>query len=303
MIDISNKYKTLRTAKACAMIYTSPKIIKMIRDKKIEKGDTLETARIAGIIGGKKTWEIIPYCHQIPIDNIKVDFEILKDHIKITAAATAIWKTGVEMEALVSASIAALTIYDMIKPLNAVCQIREIKLIEKKGGKSDLQKDFQININAAVLVCSDSVYNEEKKDKSGLLIKEILSDYKNVKIKDYKILPDEKEIIKNKILEWCNKKIDIVLITGGTGLGPRDTTTESLKEIIGKDIPGISEAMRSFGQERTPYSMLSRGICGMIKKTLIISLPGSSKGVKESLSAILPGVFHSFLMIEGKGHK
>jgi cyclic pyranopterin phosphate synthase len=302
MIDVSNKIKTLRTARATGSIFLSSDIINRIKNKKIEKGDVLETARISGILAAKKNWELIPHCHQIPLDNVSIDFKLEKDHIEITSSVTAIAKTGVEMEALTAVSIAALNIYDMVKMYGSEARITDIRLIEKKGGKSDFKKDLEIKLNAAIVVCSDSTYQGKREDKSGLIIKENLSKYKNIKVKSYKILPDDINMIKNHVLSLANKNIDIVFITGGTGLGPRDVTVEAIREIADKEIPGISEAIRSFGQERTPYSMLSRGISALIKNSLVITLPGSSRGVKESLSALLPYVFHSFYMMRGGGH-
>jgi len=302
MIDVSNKIKTLRTAKATGRIFLSSDIINRIKNKKIEKGDVLETAKISGILAAKKNWELISHCHQIPLDNVSIDFKLEKDHIEITSLVTAIAKTGVEMEALTAVSIAALNIYDMVKMYGSEARITDIRLIEKKGGKSDFKKDLKIKLKAAIVVCSDSTYQGKREDKSGLIIKENLSKYKNIKVKSYKILPDDINMIKNHIISLANKNIDIVFITGGTGLGPRDVTVEAIREIADKEIPGISEAVRSFGQERTPYSMLSRGISALIKDSLVITLPGSSRGVKESLSALLPYVFHSFYMMRGGGH-
>lgn len=301
MIDVSNKPTTLRTATASAVLKTTSKVIKLIKENKIEKGNVLETAKVAGIIAGKKTYELIPYCHPFPIDNISVDFSLLKDKIIITASAKTVWKTGIEMEALTSCSIAALTVYDMIKPTKEYCEIESIKLIEKHGGKSDFTDEFEEPLKACILVISDSTASGKRKDKSGKIIKEMIEKY-NVRTVDYKIVPDVKEKIQNKLKEWVNKKVNIIFTTGGTGLGPRDITLEATREILEREIPAISEAMRTFGMQRTPYAMLSRGTSGLIGKTLIINLPGSSRGVKESLHAILPGVFHIFPMMEGKRH-
>ncbi len=302
MIDISDKYTTLRTATATATVKMTENLVRLIKENKIEKGNVLETAKIAGIMAAKKTSELIPYCHPLPIDSISVDFSILTDEIIVNTTVKAIWKTGVEMEALICCAISALTIYDMVKPLNETCKIEEIKLVEKRGGKSDFIDSFERPLKVCILVTSDSTALGKRKDKSGLIIKEMLSSYP-VEIIDYKIVPDDKEIIKNQLKEWAEKGINLVFTTGGTGLGPRDVTVEATKEIIDKEVPGISEAMRSFGQQRTPYAMLSRGISGLINKTLVINLPGSSKGARESLCAILPGIFHAFPMMEGKGHK
>lgn len=301
MYDTSGKYSSLRTAAAVAQVKTTSKVIGLIKDNKIEKGNVFEAARIAAILSAKRTPDLIPHCHPIPIDNISVEFSTSTDTILINVTAKTVWKTGVEMEALVGASVAALTIYDMIKPLNEPCEITGIKLLEKTGGKSDFKEKFDKPLKACILVVSDATSVGKRQDKSGMIIKEELSK-KGLDIMDFKILPDEKQRIQETLLEWVHKKVDIIFTTGGTGLGPRDVTVEATKEVIKREVPGISEAMRSYGQQRTPYSMLSRGISGVIDNTLVINLPGSSKGAKESLSAILPGVFHIFPMLKGGGH-
>lgn len=302
MIDISNKYTTLRTAAATATVRTTANVVRLIKENKIEKGNVLETARIAGIMAAKKTAELIPHCHPLPVDSVSIDFSILADKIIITASAKTIWKTGIEMETLTACAVSALTIYDMVKPLKEPCKIEEIKLLEKHGGKSDFIDSFKQPLKACVLVTSDSTASGKRQDKSGRIIKEMLLNHQ-IRIIDYKVVPDDKEKIKNQLKDWADSGADVVFTTGGTGLGPGDVTVEATKEVVDKEVPGISETMRNFGQQRTPYSMLSRGISGLIGKTLIINLPGSSKGAGESLCAILPGVFHLFPMMEGKGHK
>jgi cyclic pyranopterin monophosphate synthase len=97
-------------------------------------------------------------------------------------------------------------------------------------------------------------------------------------------------------------QLDLVVTTGGTGMSPRDNTPEAMQRVIGREIPGIAEAMRSYGQERTPYAMLSRGMAGVRGKTLIVNLPGSRNGVRESLDALFPALIHAFKMIRGGGH-
>jgi molybdenum cofactor synthesis domain-containing protein len=154
-------------------------------------------------------------------------------------------------------------------------------------------------------VCVPAVSNAaaagKREDKAGPIIKEMLAGFQ-VKIACYEIVPDDMEKIKARVLSWERMGVDAVFTAGGTGLGATDVTVEALRGIITRETPGISEAMRAFGQQRTPYAMLSRSISGLIGKTLVIAQPGSSKGVRESLNAVLPGVFHAFPMLEWKGH-
>lgn len=134
MVDISAKRTTKRTAQAHAFVALSPEVIAALPTNK--KGNPMEIARIAGISGAKRTWELIPLCHQIPLSHVAVDLEVGKEGIRILATAATEAQTGVEMEALTAATIAALTIYDMTKALDKSIGIREIYLIEKTGGKS-----------------------------------------------------------------------------------------------------------------------------------------------------------------------
>lgn len=136
MIDISAKKITERAAVAEGLVFLKPEVIKLIQAGKIPKGDVLETAKIAGILAAKKTPEIIPLCHPIPIESVRLDFAVNDKQITITAAVKGQAKTGFEMEALTAVSAAALTIYDMCKPLDKDMVISEIKLLRKSGGKS-----------------------------------------------------------------------------------------------------------------------------------------------------------------------
>lgn len=138
MIDIGNKGVTRREAVAEGVVFLKPSVVRLIRNKKIPKGDVLETAKIAGILAAKNTPQIIPLCHPIPIEFVDIKFSFKKNQVKIIATARAEARTGVEMEALCAASAAALTIYDMCKPVDKDIVISDIKLIKKTGGKSGI---------------------------------------------------------------------------------------------------------------------------------------------------------------------
>lgn len=135
MIDVSGKKETKRTAKAQVTVMLKEEIIKRIKEGKIEKGDIYEQAKVAGIMAAKRTHELIPLCHPLRIEHIDISFELLKDGLRITSTVSAKEKTGVEMEALLACSIAALTIYDMCKMYEKSIEITDLFLIEKHGGK------------------------------------------------------------------------------------------------------------------------------------------------------------------------
>lgn len=316
MRDISHKQITLRSARAVAIIFCSEQSIDLINSNELPKGNLFDVARAAGFLGAKLTPQLLPHCHPVTIDGMEFSFDFLnKDQhselfepevfnrtgIVILAEAKSIGRTGIEMETLTAASVAALEIYDMLKPVDTGLEIGHIRLLEKKGGKSDRNRYTEDSPVCAVLVCSDSTARGEREDKSGLLITEMLKKA-NAEVVHYQILPDEKEAIQQQIKDWVAEDIQFIFTTGGTGLGPRDNTVSAVKEILERDADGITEAMRSFGQMRTPLAMMSRSVAGSIGKTLIVTLPGSSNGAKESLEAILPGVFHARKMLEGGGH-
>jgi molybdenum cofactor synthesis domain-containing protein len=189
----------------------------------------------------------------------------------------------------------------MLKPVDTKLEIGNVRLLEKKGGKSDRNRYIEESPSCAVLVCYDSTARGERDDKSGLLICDMLKKV-NGNVLHYQILPDEKDSIQKQIKDWVAEDIQFIFTTGGTGLGPRDNTVSAVKEILERDADGITEAMRTFGQMRTPLAMMSRSVAGAVGKTLIVTLPGSPNGAKESLEAILPGIFHARKMMEGGGH-
>jgi cyclic pyranopterin phosphate synthase len=302
MRDISQKITTLRTAVAKATLRVSPTTITLIRENKVPKGNPLEVAKVAAIQAAKNTSQIIPYCHPLPIDFVGVDFEIGATEITATVQVKAIYKTGVEMEALTGASVAVLTLYDMMKMLDDEMDILGVKLVSKKGGKSDFVKVAGAGFRAAVLVMSDSVASGTKEDTSGKVIVERLKAL-NVAVAEYAVVPDDAKKIEEKLLLYTDTmKLDAVFTTGGTGLGPRDTTPEVIKKIIEREIPGISETARAFGQARTPLAMLSRSIAGVRGKTIIVSFPGSKGGVIDGLDALLPTLLHIASIVRGGGH-
>lgn len=307
MIDITKKFKTLRYARAQAVLKYPEFLYEKILNNDLPKKDPLIFAKASAMIGVKKTSELIPHCHPIPIEFFDLQYEIQKDKILIFSEAKTIARTGIEMEVLTAVSIAALTLYDLFKPVTKDLEISEIKLVHKEGGKSDRWKRVKEGLSFSVLVCSDTIYQKYirkepiPEEKSGQLIISKVQEY-GLECKEYSILPDTPEKIKEWVLKQIENKIPFIFISGGTGLGPRDNTVEVLKEIGGKEVPGISEAIRNYGFERTPLAMMSRAISVMKQGCLIVSLPGSSKGVEESLDAILPAVFHAERMMKGERH-
>jgi cyclic pyranopterin monophosphate synthase len=302
MFDIGDKSETLRTATARAVVKVGPKTIQLIKEGKSPKGNIVDAARISATMAAKRTWDLLPYCHPIPIDHIKVDILINTESIEVEVQVKTTWKTGVEMESLTGASIAALTIYDMLKPVDESLVIESIKLLAKSGGMKDFHEKYTKPLKAVVIVISDSVSKGERPDKSGKLAVERLNS-SGFEVVDYRVIPDDASQIESSLIIACDEwKVDLVLTCGGTGLGPHDVTPEATGRLLDKEVIGISEALRMHGQKRTPLSMLSRGAAGVRGKTVIVNLPGSVKAVSESLDALIPGILHASKMLGGHGH-
>ncbi len=302
MIDISHKSNTLRIATAQAIVKVSKaETITAIENDTVPKGNVFAMSKAAGLLAVKKTPDILPDCHPLPIEYTGIDYEINGLEITVLCTIKTIYKTGVEVEAMHGASVVALNMYDMLKPIDKGIEIQNIKLLTKKGGKSDFKDRFRKDLKAAVIVCSDTISAGQKEDRAG---KEIIKKLEacNLTISQYIIIPDEKDIIQEKAKQFAKEGIDLVIFTGGTGLSARDVTPEALNEIIDRKIPGIEEAVRSYGQDRTPYSMLSRSVAGTINDTLVLALPGSTNGAKESMEAIFPSILHIFRILKGARH-
>lgn len=156
-----------------------------------------------------------------------------------------------------------------------------------------------MKIHAGVITISDKGFRGEREDKSGQEINEMLN-RAGIDVAFTKIIPDEKDQIKETLLEFAdNKDIPLIVTTGGTGVSPRDVTPDATLEVIDREVPGMAEAMRHASSAITPHGMISRAVVGIRGKTLIVNLPGSPKAVRENLAVILPALKHAVEKIKG----
>jgi len=303
MNNITHKVSSLRKAIATATVKVSSQdTVDAVKNKTVPKGDVFEFSRAAGLLAIKKTSDVIPDCHPLPVEFAAITYEINEWDIMITVEVHTIYRTGVEVEAMHGAAITALTMYDMLKPIDKNVSIHTIQLQKKKGGKSDFKNELpHQKLRCAVIVCSDSITAGTKQDFAG---KAVIEKLKQTGLSTglYTIIPDEFDVIQQQAKQLSSEDYNLVIFTGGTGLYKRDVTPDAIEPLLDKHIPGIMEAARSYGQERTPYAMLSRGVAGFIKKTLVLTLPGSTRGAEETMDALFPYILHIFKVAEGLSH-
>ncbi len=301
MKDITSKPETLRTATAQAVLKSAPEHIRLLSERRTEKGDAIEAARVAGIMAAKRTWELIPLCHPLALSSVTVDFEFAESEVKILAHVRLIASTGAEMEALTAVSIAALTLYDMLKPhAGTDIVIEDTRLVEKTGGKSHYRRSVDHPTKAGVIVLSDSVAEGKAHDTSGLHARERLTEA-GFEVGEPVVLPDEPDQLEETLRDMVGR-FQLVLTVGGTGISARDTTIETVKRMLERELPGVAETARAHGQRRMPYAMLSRAVAGTIGNTLVITTPGSPGGVDEYLDALMPGIVHALQVMGGHKH-
>jgi cyclic pyranopterin phosphate synthase len=302
MVPITHKSTTLRKAIAQAIVRVSkPETILAIQNRSVPKGEVLECARVAGLFAAKRTADLIPDCHPLPIEFTAVRYELGELEVHIQVEIHTIYKTGVEVEAMHAASVVALTMYDMLKPIDKGVSIEQIKLVEKKGGKSDRNAALGHARRAAILVCSDTLAAGQGQDRSGEVIREKLVQL-GITVAEKRIVADEVSAIQEAAKDFVAQGVDLLLVTGGTGLSPRDVTPEALEPLLDRRIPGVEEAIRAYGQQRLATAMLSRSLAGQMGKTLVLSLPGSPSGAAEGMDAVFPALLHAFSVLEGARH-
>lgn len=156
-------------------------------------------------------------------------------------------------------------------------------------------------IKVAILTASDKGSRGERQDRSAQVIRDLVAGIGG-EVVAYDVVPDEREVIAEKLVQYTDQEqLDLVLTTGGTGLGPRDVTPEATMDVVERLIPGIAEAMRVKGLEKTPHAMLSRAVAGSRGRALIINLPGSPRAVKENLDVVLPAIPHALDILQERG--
>lgn len=306
MIDVGRKRPTRRRAVACGTIHMNREAFDAVKNGTLPKGDVLALAEAAGIMGAKKTPDMIPMCHTLPLDQVTIhcDLNDRDGSVTVYAQAAAYARTGVEMEALAGVNAALLTIWDLTKGTDPALSIGGIRLLVKTGGKSgtwihpegipqwlaDQLPDPAVlkGRRAVIVVMSDRASKGEYRDESGALLKTLLQEA-GADIAAYELIPDDTDRITQELAGLCATfKPDILIACGGSGPGPRDVTPDVLEKISDRMLDGLGDVLRAESLHFTDTAWLSRMTAGMIGPTLAVALPGSPKAVQECWDILAP---------------
>jgi cyclic pyranopterin monophosphate synthase len=325
MVDVGAKAVSSRRAVASAVVRMRPEVLASLLEAGGPKGDAFLVARLAGIAAAKRTAELVPLAHPIPLDVVELELEPdpVSGLVTLRAEARATARTGVELEVLTAVSVAALTLYDMAKALQRDIVIERIELLSKEGGRSGAwsressagatapdedtapagaTSPIEATHEAVVITCSTRAAIGERADESGPAAVTALRDAGFRVAAEVVVLPDDEERIASAIASAFDAGTRLVVTTGGTGLTPGDVTPAATRRVIDREVPGLAELMRAAGIASTPMAALSRGIVGTRGQALVVNLPGSPRGAVESLRALLPVLRHALEQLAGGDH-
>lgn len=312
MADVGAKPASARRAAAVGALRMGRRAFALLRAGRLPKGDALAAGQIAGIQAAKRASELLPLCHPLALDAVNVDFtfDASSPRLRARCSVATCAKTGVEMEALAGVAGALLCVYDLVKPVDPALTLEDIRLAFKDGGKRGhwihpeeksappAKPPRRPHLGQAVAVTvSDRVSAKKSVDLSGPLLRDGLADL-GFTVRTV-VVPDDRARIE-AVLRRASQSAAAVVLTGGTGLSPRDITPEALASVCERLIPGVGEALRAAGGPAT--AALSRSVAGQRGTCVIVALPGSPGGVRDGLNVLRELLPHAVHVARGGSH-
>ena len=321
MADIRSKRPTRRRAVAVGEFLPGPEAYATVVERRLPKGDALVMAEIAGLQGAKMASMLMPLCHPISLELVRVRcLPVPERHaIRVYCECALEARTGVEMEALAGVNAALLTLYDLTKPVEPALAISGIRLLFKEGGKKGLwihpegmSEDERAHyqprglarldgVPCAVLTLSDRASSGDYEDRSGPVLTEGLRKL-GAELAHVEVLPDDIEPLAERLRALAAKGVRLCLCTGGTGLGPRDVTPEALRRVADRPVDGLAEMLRSESARHTPMAWLSRAEVVQVGGMLAFALPGSPRAAQQCMDMLSPLLAHALAMLDGRSH-
>lgn len=322
MADVRDKRVTRRRAVAVGELLAGPVAYPLIVERRLPKGDALVMAEIAGLQGAKMASALMPLCHPLPLELVRVHCAAVPERnaIRVWCECASEARTGVEMEALAGVNAALLTLYDLSKPVEPALEISGIRLLFKEGGKRGLwvhpqgmdERETQRyapraayrldGARSAVLTLSDRASEGQYEDRSGPILVTGLQAL-GADVVASEVLPDGIEPLAAQVRALADAGVQLCLCTGGTGLGPRDLSPEALQSLGGRPVTGLAQMLRALSAQHTPTAWLSRAEVVQVGGMLVFALPGSPRAAAQCLDMLAPLLGHALAMVQGGPHR
>ncbi|MGO1245051.1 MAG: molybdopterin-binding protein [Sphingobacterium sp.] len=313
MLDISNNTLRRRRSSAVSVVYCTQDCVNQLKIDLEHAQLLFSQAKLAGYQAAKLTAQIFASRHVLPIDALAITFSYVQPStdqlfftnypnyeagILVCADGSSLVRAPIDMECLSAATAASLQLYEQLFYTAGEIEIGSMKLLPSEDESSSNMGPLD-KLRCAVLVCSDSIASKSRENKSGDLVIQILEEH-HVTLVDHRVLPCALERIQKQVQSWAAQDVDFIFTCGATGLGVKDLIYEAINPLLHKKVEGVTHAMYAHGTLHSSRAMFSRTVAGTIGQSFIVTLPGSSKGVQESLKAILPDLFYAKKMLSAK---